>query len=811
MHAQLTLFLSLFLGGLVLNGNELDLERIIAKHCFDCHGDQKSKGGLNLQQLLQSKPLIRHRKSWDHVLELVQQKEMPPEEDSRITPEEQRTLLALLDKEVNHFDFSTVNDPGFEQARRLSKHEYLNTVRDLFGVSQLPDLKFPDEMAGASGFDNSANTLFLQTSLMSRYIAAAERVVSTLMPDTTANTKLLAVRKRMIVAYPSAETTALEAAQRVLQQLLLRAYRRPSTPDEIQRYLLLFDSVYRVDSTLKGYELAIKQCIQAVLISPKFLFRTESDFESTEPYRIDSFELASRLSYFLWASMPDGELLDAAFKDNLHQPELLAKQVRRMVKDEKADTLGNLFAAQWLGFGLLGNRIRLDPIDNPWCTDSLMQSMREESALFFVSLVRGNRSVAGLINAPYTFMNEELSREIYGLDSIRGNHMRQVTLNDSERAGMLTHGSLMAITSNYKETSPIKRGYWILETLLGKPLPPPPPNAGAFREELENNDALTFQEKVELHSNRASCKSCHSKIDPLGFSLENFDYFGRWRDSYRVWRPERENHDVWLLLQSMQLMDANELHRRLVNIDLEPDDFLWAQQVFARLMQLDEADQKSEIDEAITVVDQRRLIMILKEMEIEPLESEDPWFQSIYQGINELRSIPVAELQDKLNSLELPDDEKQACLILISRALNLPQVDYKTRLSDLGEETLDQLAGCLEALGIMDWEEEENDGEDRFDLVEITGNVELSDGTRFQGSTGLRQNLLARHLDDMSRQLIRKMLSYALGRQLEYYDEKAVEDIMSHLKKQKYAFDALIHGIVTSYPFQFKKATHDSQ
>ena len=176
-----------------------------------------------------------------------------------------------------------------------------------------------------------------------------------------------------------------------------------------------------------------------------------------------------------------------------------------------------------------------------------------------------------------------------------------------------------------------------------------------------------------------------------------------------------------------------------------------------------------------------------------------------------MRCITEAELQDKLNSLELPDDEKQACLILIRRALNLPHVDFKTQLSELGEETLDQLAGCLEALGLMDWEEKENDGEDRFDLVEITGNVELSDGTRLQGPAGLRQNLLARHLDDMSRQLIRKMLSYALGRQLEYYDEKAVEDIMSHLKKQNYAFDALIHGIVTSYPFQFKKPPHDSQ
>ena len=154
---------------------------------------------------------------------------------------------------------------------RSAKIKYLRNYQTHW---RLPSHR--DEMAGASGFDNSANTLFLQTSLMSRYIAAAERVVSTLMPDTTANTKLLAVRKRMIVAYPSAETTALEAAQRVLQQLLLRAYRRPSTPDEIQRYLLLFDSVYRADSTLKGYELAIKQCIQAVLISPKFLFRNKN-------------------------------------------------------------------------------------------------------------------------------------------------------------------------------------------------------------------------------------------------------------------------------------------------------------------------------------------------------------------------------------------------------------------------------------------------------------------------------------------------------------------------------------------------------
>jgi hypothetical protein len=811
MNAQLTLLLSVLLGGLVLNGSELDLEKTLSKHCFDCHGDQKAKGGLNLQQLLQSKPLIKHRESWDHVLELVEQEEMPPEEDSRITSEERVLLLEILDMELNHFDFSAIDDPGFEQTRRLSKHEYLNTVRDLFGVSRLPDLKFPDEMAGASGFDNSANTLFLQTSLMSRYIAAAERVVSTLMPDATVNPELLSIRKRMMIAYPDRHTTAFEAAEIVVRQLLLRTYRRPSTPDEVQRYLRLFGSVYHVDSGEKGYESAIKQCIQAALISPKFLYRIESDSKFTKPYRINSFELASRLSYFLWASMPDDELLNAAINGDFNHPEVLAKQIGRMVKDSKSDTLGSLFAAQWLGFGLLGNRIRLDPIDNPWCTDSLMQSMRDESALFFVSLVRDNRPIEDLINAPYTFMNEELSREIYGMDSVRGAKMRQVPLNDPRRAGILTHGSLMAITSNYKETSPIKRGNWILETLLGKPLPPPPPNAGAFSEVLENDDSLTFQEKVELHSKRASCKSCHSKIDPLGFSLENFDYFGRWRKSYRIWVAGRENHYAWMLVQSMQLLDANQLEHRLQNIDLEADNLIWTRQLFARLRQLSGSDLKSEIYHTITTADQRRLIMILEEMEIELLEQDDSWLQSVQQALNELRIMSPAEFQIKLNTLELSGDEKEECVLLIRRALSLPQADLEPSLLELGEESLEQLAAYLEDLGMFRWEEDANDEEDQFKLIEITGNTELSDGTLLKGPAGLRQVLHTRHQDDISRQLIRKMLSYALGRQLEYYDEKAVGEILDHLKNQKYTFDALIHGIVTSYPFQFKKTSSEFQ
>jgi hypothetical protein len=386
-------------------------------------------------------------------------------------------------------------------------------------------------MTGASGFENSANTLFLQSTLMERYIAAAERIVELTLPKEPKTASHFLTRTMILIAKPGETTTEREAAEKTLKKIIKRAFRQPASDRETDQVLELYFKFRRRGN---DFEASVKQIIQGLLISPKFLFRVEQGNPTAESFQVSDWELASRLSYFLWASMPDSELFELAEKGTLHEPSVLSQQTERMLKNPKAESLGRVFAAQWLGFRLIGTRIRLDPIDNPWCTDSLMTAMRDESAMFFNSLIREDRRIANLVDADYSFINEELAQEIYELEDVLGTRMRRVTMRNPGRGGILTHASLMAVTSNHKETSPIKRGNWILETLLGLPFPPPPPNAGVFKEEVAENDSLTFREKVELHSSDPSCRSCHSKIDPLGFSLENLDYFGRWRESYRV-------------------------------------------------------------------------------------------------------------------------------------------------------------------------------------------------------------------------------------------------------------------------------------
>lgn len=794
-----------------LRGEEgSDLNSLLSEHCFECHGNKKSKAGLNLQQLIEQKPLIKNRTAWEHALELMSQGEMPPEDDSMLSEQDKNTFIELLDHALNDFDYSTIDNPGFEATRRLSKHEYLNTMRDLFGVSKIPDLKFPDEMAGASGFDNSANTLFMQTSLMSRYISAAERVVETLFPEIPVTPDERLMHAQFLTKEARHSGSPVQIAEKVLRTFLFKAYRRPPTTDELKVYLDLFQTVYDSHTTNERYITGIKQCIQAALVSPKFLYRIEASRSSKESYRISDYALASRLSYFLWASMPDAPLMEAASKGNLHQPDVLKREVHRMLEDPKSDTLGNLFAAQWLGFGLIGNRIRLDPIDNPWCTDTLMKAMRDESAMFFVSLLRENRPIDDLIHAPYTFMNEELAKEIYDLDSVQGESMRKVVLKDPNRAGLLTHGSLMAVTSNYKETSPIKRGNWILETLVGKPLPPPPPNAGTLSDEIEEDDTLSFQEKIELHSRKPSCRSCHQKIDPLGFSLENFDYFGRWRGAYRMWKPERENEFAWMMALSARLATEQVFNEHLNALEEEPEDQTWIKDLISRLKQLSLESFKNEIYSNMSIADQHRMIDLLEHMEMEPIDLEPYLVQSVQDGITRLKSIRPSKLQSTIKSLELPNDE-HGILMEILHAIKRHSIQSNSlQWVTYEEEHLEYLIMLLEELDLIEWIEEEEAEEseeehDRFEFVEITGKATLSDGTEFQGPTGLRKMLLDRHRDDIARQLIRKMLSYALGRQLEYYDEKAIETILSNMHSNEATFGELIYGVVNSYPFQFKK------
>ncbi|MEK6237344.1 MAG: DUF1592 domain-containing protein, partial [Planctomycetales bacterium] len=475
------------------------------------------EGDLNIEHALAQRPLVRNLDLWNNVLEQAKNQVMPPQDAPRPDALQRRRITARLHLEIHEFDYSKIDDPGREPVRRLTHVEYDATVGDLLGVELRLAAKFPADLSGGSGFDNSANTLFLHPSLLERYIGAAESAVRQTLPNQPTSDAHRRARELVFVAEPSKSTSPAMAAEVVLRRFLQRAYRRPATDSEFQRAMRHFQ-----DAAAKGdyFEAAIKQALQTILISPQFLLRVEAAKEGREAYRVNDWELASRLSYFLWASMPDEELFRLAQENKLHDPAVLKAQVRRMLDDPRSDRLGSVFAAQWLGFEHVGTRVRLDPIDNPWCTDSLMDAMRAESAMFFVSLIRENQPVSKLINADYTYLNEELAKH-YRLPGVKGDRMRRARLTTANRGGIFGQASLLAVTSFPGRTSPVVRGKWILSEVLGTPPPPPPPNVSGFSERLEDSERLTAKQKLELHRRNPTCNACHREIDPLGFSLEN--------------------------------------------------------------------------------------------------------------------------------------------------------------------------------------------------------------------------------------------------------------------------------------------------
>ncbi|MEO2199048.1 MAG: DUF1592 domain-containing protein [bacterium] len=630
-----------------------EIAPLVEEYCYRCHGPQTQTAGIDLSTLVEQRPLVKNRETWTRVTDVLEEGKMPPASAPQPADDVRQQMVGLLNRDIEQFDYSTIDDPGFELMRRLTHAEYDNTVRDLFGVELNVTDRFPSELTGSSGFENSANTLFLQPSLMERYIAVAERVVDVALPTAPTSAVHRASRDLIFVATPDAQTSDTDAADTVLRRFLTRAYRRPPSEEEVVKAATHYATGRAAGI---GYEDAVKQALQAILISPKFLLRVEAGTETDVPFAVSDWELASRLSYFLWASMPDQELFDLAGRGALSDPDTLAAQVSRMLADEKADTLGDIFAAQWLGFQHVGTRIWLDPIDNPWCTDSLMTAMRDESSLFFLSLLRENRPIRTLIDADYTYVNEELATTLYEMEGITGDHMRRVSLTDPNRGGVIGQASILALTSNYKDTSPVKRGYYVLDTLLGTPPPPPPPNAGVLSEEVADMRGLSFREKLEMHSQNEVCRVCHSKIDPIGFSLENFDYFGKWRATY-------------------------DFRQRV--------------------------EDPADADETI---------------EFQTETSPDPVVRHFKTT---RRAIPA-------------------------------------------------------------------DGG-------------LPDGTTFSGPAGLKRALLETRHDDLVRQVVSKMLAYALGRQLEYYDEPAVRTVIATLETDDYRFQTLLREIVTSYPFRYKK------
>jgi hypothetical protein len=334
-------------------------------------------------------------------------------------------------------------------------------------------------------------------------------------------------RRKIFTCRPTSEADEAACATAIVRGLSTRAFRRPPTDREVSRLLRFYDDGRRGTT----FERGVTKAVEAILASPQFLFRLE-DTPATarpgQPYRLGDVELASRLSFFVWGAAPDQALLDLAAAGRLSAPAAIEKQVGRMLADRRAEALSTRFASQWLRLQDLDD-VSPDPILYPYFDRSLGQALQKETELFIASLVREDRSVLDLLTADYTYANEKVARH-YGIGGVTGTEFRRVSL-PAERRGILGHGSVLTLTSIADRTSPVQRGKWIMEVLLGSPPPAPPPNVPALEETKGTADGkvLSVRERMETHRKNPACMSCHKVIDPLGLALEHFDATGRHR------------------------------------------------------------------------------------------------------------------------------------------------------------------------------------------------------------------------------------------------------------------------------------------
>jgi len=331
-------------------------------------------------------------------------------------------------------------------------------------------------------------------------------------------------RRRVFTCRPATSTAEQQCARQILSAMVRRAYRQPATDPDIQRVMSFFEAGRRN----AGFEAGIESALQRILASPQFLFRIERD-STPGAHRVSDLELASRLSFFLWSSIPDDRLLQLASDGSLKRPGILEGEVRRMLGDSKSSALVENFAGQWLRLRNLPN---VSPNSDlfPDFDDNLRQSFRRETELLFDSVVREDRNIFDLMTANYTFVNERLARH-YGMAGIYGTQFRRVAVADPARRGLLGQGSFLAVTSHAERTSPVLRGKWILENIVGMPVPPPPPNVPPLKERANGEKPRTIREQMAEHRSNPACANCHKVMDSIGFSLENFDVVGAWRTS----------------------------------------------------------------------------------------------------------------------------------------------------------------------------------------------------------------------------------------------------------------------------------------
>ena len=646
---------------------------LVATYCVTCHNDRLKTGGLSLQGLdLATVP--EHARAWERVARKLRSGEMPPSTvRNRPDSHAAAALVTYLETTLDRAAIAQP-DPGRTPVHRLNRAEYSNAVRDLLAVDVRPGEWLPVDDSGY-GFDNIAAVLSTSPSLLDRYMSAAHKVARLAVGDLTMRpveeiydarrdpnkgsrneqlndelpfdsragmtvahyfpldadyvfkVRFLGVqsggeeteidpfqvrvavhaglhtigvtsprenlkaeseappggpgggggrggggvqiptpvdlrlsgarlqrfdvraatpevsklivggpynptargdtpsRRAIFVCHPVQPAQEAACARTILTTLARRAFRRPVTSADVQPLMAFYQTARANDG---DFESGVQSAIEAMLVSPEFLFRVELDPAAAAPnaaHAVSDLELASRLSFFLWSTIPDPELLGVAEHGRLHDPSVLEHQVRRMLDDPRADALVSNFAGQWLQLRNV-ETVRPDPVIFPF-DEALRQSFLTETGLFVSSIFREDRSLLDLLSADYTFINQRLA-EHYGIPRVYGSQFRRVTVADVNRRGLLGQGSVLAVTSNPTRTSPVKRGKWILENLLGTPPPPPPPDVPELKA-APHGTLLSMREQMQVHRANAVCAACHSRMDPIGFALENYDAVGRWR------------------------------------------------------------------------------------------------------------------------------------------------------------------------------------------------------------------------------------------------------------------------------------------
>jgi hypothetical protein len=629
---------------------------ILQKYCLDCHSGESALAGFDLDQFNQLDQIFKARKRWKKLEQHVIKRVMPPADETPLDDKSYQTLTTWIDSALNSADCTNL-DPGRVTLRRLNRIEYRNTIRDLLGVDYQPADSFPGDDVGY-GFDNIADVISLPPILMEKYLSAAEEVTAQAILDTkkkllnqlflpqqiqpidgvrieesqvvffrkasvetelwipqTGNyrivvraagdqagaepvqmslrlkgqkrllqrkvtnqpekpsdfefkLRLIEGKQRLQLSFlndyfkqredgsaedrnlfvyqiaiegpdkprlpathlkligetiPEGETEQIQKAEEILLGIGSRGFRRRMTEGERDRLMEIFNEA-RAEG--ESFEMAIRYVLQAILISPHFLFKVEVPPEPGTTRELNDFELATSLSYFLWSTMPDDDLFRAAVEGKLRQPEHYRQQVQRMLADPKSNALTENFVSQWLQLRKL-EQFEPDPTKFPEVDLQLRRDMITETKLLVDDLIRNNHRVLDLLSVEYTFVNQRLAGH-YGLPEVPGEQFRKVSTAETGRVGLLSQASILTVTSNPTRTSPVKRGKWIMENLLGEE--PPPADPAAMPIEDQPKLSGTIRQRTEQHRADPNCAACHKVMDQLGFALENFDAVGRWRN-----------------------------------------------------------------------------------------------------------------------------------------------------------------------------------------------------------------------------------------------------------------------------------------